>query len=232
MKMSDTKEEEKKQNVDVTPDGSGEQTAADDSQMQDSETKADEMPKSELDEAKDKIAALQLQVETLTKQNDELKDQFLRKTADFDNYRKRMLKEKQDDLVYANTNLLKDLLDSLDNFDRTVEAAAVATDPKAIADGVKVINSSLVNMLETKYNLAAYGQAGDAFDPDIHEAIGKSEDPVAEPVLKAVYLKGYKLKDRVIRHAKVMVSMPDGTVKPDEEKAETEESKASEAESK
>ena len=49
---------------------------------------------------------------------------------------------------------------------------------------------------------------------ELHEAIGKSDDPVPEPVIKAVYLKGYKLKDRVIRHAKVMVSMPDGTVKP------------------
>ena len=70
----------------------------------------------------------------------------------------------------------------------------------------------MVSMLENKYNLAAYGEVGDAFNPDLHEAIGSSQDPVAEPVLKAVYLKGYKLKDRVIRHAKVMVSMPDGTV--------------------
>ena len=64
------------------------------------------------------------------------------------------------------------------------------------------------------------------FDPDIHEAIGSSQDPVASPVLKVVYLKGYKLKNRVIRHAKVMVSMPDGTVNPpSEEKKETEEQK-------
>ena len=83
-----------------------------------------------------------------------------------------------------------------------------------------MINRSLVSMLENKYNLASYGEVGDAFDPDIHEAIGKSDDPVTEPVLKAVYLKGYKLKDRVIRHAKVMVSMPDGSVKADEKSAD------------
>ena len=51
------------------------------------------------------------------------------------------------------------------------------------------------------------------FDPEIHEAIGSAEGAVAEPVLSQVYLKGYKLKDRVIRHAKVMVTMPDGSVK-------------------
>jgi len=161
----------------------------------------------------DKLAELEKKIADLEKERDGFKDQFLRKTADFDNYRKRMIKEKQEAFDYANTSLLQDLLESLDNFDRTVEAAATATDPKSIADGVKMINKSLVGMLENKYNLVSYGEVGDAFNPDIHEAIGSSNDPVAEPVLKAVYLKGYKLKDRVIRHAKVMVSMPDGSVK-------------------
>lgn len=168
--------------------------------------------KSDLDKANDKIAELEKEVE-------ELKDKYLRSVADFQNLRKRAAQEKQEAYDYANTSLLKDLLDSLDNFDRTVEAAATASDPKSIADGVTMINKSLVSMLENKYDLASYGAVGDAFDPDVHEAIGKSDDPVAEPVLKAVYLKGYKLKNRVIRHAKVMVSMPDGTVKA-EEKAE------------
>lgn len=177
--------------------------------------------------AEEKIAELEKQIDELKKANADLKDQVLRRAADFDNYRKRAIQEKQEAFDFANTNLLKDLLESLDNFDRTVEAAATATDPKSIADGVKMINKSLISMLENKYNLVAYGVAGDAFDPDIHEAIGSSQDPVASPVLKIVYLKGYKLKDRVIRHAKVMVSMPDGTVsqQPSEEKKETEEQK-------
>ena len=155
---------------------------------------------------------LEERIAALEAENAELKDKYLRSVADFQNLRKRAQQEKQDAYDYANTSLLKDLLDSLDNFDRTVEAAANATDAKSIADGVTMINKGMVSMLENKYNLVAYGAVGDAFDPDIHEAIGKSDDPVAEPVLKAVYLKGYKLKDRVIRHAKVMVSMPDGTV--------------------
>ncbi|MCR5080170.1 MAG: nucleotide exchange factor GrpE [Treponema sp.] len=158
-------------------------------------------PKSELELAQEKIAQLEAE-------NADLKNQVLRRAADFDNYRKRSIQEKQDAFDYANTNLLKDLLDSLDNFDRTIEAAATATDPKAIADGVAMINKNLISMLENKYNLVSFGAEGDAFDPDIHEAIGSSQDDVAEPVLKVVYLKGYKLKDRVIRHAKVMVSMP------------------------
>ena len=213
-------EEEQNQNVEqeeketVTTD-SAENTTAEETQEEAVNSEAEQTAE---EEPKDELTALKAQVEELTKQNEELKDQVLRRAADFENYRKRMLKEKQDAFDYANTNLLKDLLDSLDNFDRTVDAAATATDPKTIADGVKMINSGLVSMLENKYNLVSYGNVGDAFDPDIHEAIGSSNDPVAEPVLKAVYLKGYKLKDMVIRHAKVMVSMPDGTVKPEEKK--------------
>lgn len=145
----------------------------------------------------------------LEKENADLKDQLLRRAADFDNYRKRMIKEKQDAFDYANANLLGDLLESLDNFDRTVEASKNASDAKSIADGVKMINKNLVKMLEDKYNLVSYGKPGDAFNPDEYEALRSEDGKVKEPEVKEVYLKGYKLKDKIIRHAKVMVTMPD-----------------------
>ena len=156
----------------------------------------------------DSADELKKQIEALEKERDDYKDKWMRSVADFQNLRKRSIQEKQEAFDYGNASLLKDLLESLDNFDRTVEAAATATDAKSIADGVTMINKSLVSMLENKYNLVAYGAVGDAFDPDIHEAIGRSEEQVEEPTVKAVYLKGYKLKDRVIRHAKVMVALP------------------------
>ena len=156
----------------------------------------------------DEVSDIKSKVEQLEKENDEMKDQVLRREEDIEKYRKRMIQEKQEAFDFANTNLLKDLLDSLDNFDRTVEAAATATDPKSIADGVSMISKSMVSMLENKYNLVSYGAVGDAFDPNIHEAIGMQEGDVPEEQLAAVYLKGYKLKDRIIRHAKVMVVKP------------------------
>lgn len=151
--------------------------------------------------AEEKIAELEKQIA-------DLNDKYIRTVAENDNWRKRMIQQKDEAVAYANASLLGDLLESLDNFDRTVEAAEIATDAKSIADGVKMINKSLVSMLETKYNLVGYGAKGDAFDPDIHEAIGKAEGDVKVPELQEVYLKGYKLKERVIRHAKVMVLMP------------------------
>lgn len=164
-------------------------------QSEEVEEKKEETPE-------EKIAALE-------KENAELKDQLLRRAADFDNYRKRIIKEKQETYDYANAALLSDLLDSLDNFDRTIDAAKDAKDAKSIADGIKMINNSLVKMLEDKYGLVGYGKEDDEFNPDEHEAIGRMEDEKAKKeTLAQVYLKGYKLKDKVIRHAKVMVKVP------------------------
>lgn len=192
---SDGKEQEKNAENASTEEGSAQESDSAQSEG-DSSAEKEKEPTPE-----EKIAALE-------KENADLKDQLLRRAADFDNYRKRTIKEKQDAYDYANTALLQDLLDSLDNLDRTVEAAEKADDPKAIADGVKIVSSSLISMLESKYNLTAFGQAGEDFNPDMHEAIGSCQDEVEKPVLKEVYLKGYKLKDRVIRNAKVMVTMP------------------------
>lgn len=148
-------------------------------------------------------------IASLENENADLRDQLLRRAADFDNYRKRMFREKQEAYDYANTALLGDLLDSLDNFDRALSASSQASDIKTLVDGIEMTKKQLVSMLETKYSLSSYGEAGDSFDPDQHEAIASVPAKVAEPVLAEVYLKGYKLKDRVIRHAKVMVNMPE-----------------------
>lgn len=169
---------------------------------------SDAAPETEKSEEK-KEQTPEERIAALEKENADLKDQLLRRAADFDNYRKRMMKEKQDTYDYANAGLLGDLLDSLDNFDRTIDAAKDAKDAKSIADGIKMINKALVKMLEDKYGLVGYGKEGDEFNPDEHEAIGRMEDEKAKKeTLAQVYLKGYKLKDKVIRHAKVMVKVP------------------------
>ena len=145
----------------------------------------------------------------------QLKDQYLRKCADFDNYRKRMIKEKQEAFDYANANLLSDLLSSLDDLDRALAAAAEtkgAEGASALVEGVGLIQKQLRNMLENKYNLVGFGEKGDVYDHDKHEAIASSPAPVKEPICAEVYLKGYMLKDRILRPAKVMVHMPDGSV--------------------
>ena len=206
-KNSSAPKDEQNQKVDAQEQEKTEASAKD-AKPEAAAENATDAAKDEEQSPEAKIQELQKKIDDLTAENEDLKDQVLRRAADFDNYRKRMLQEQQDLRDYGISNLLKDLLESLDNFDRTVEAAATATDPKSIADGVTMINKSMVNMLENKYNLVAYGEVGEAFDPSLHEAIGMQEGDVPEEQLAAVYLKGYKLKDRIIRHAKVMVVKP------------------------
>lgn len=160
------------------------------------------------DVAEEKQISPEEKIAALEKEIADLKNQALYKAAENDNWRKRMMQQKDEAVAYANASLLSDLLESLDNFDRTIDAAKDAKDPKTIADGVKMINVSLVKMLEDRYGLASFGKEGDGFNPEEHEAIGRVEEDVEEETLKQVYLKGYKLNGKVIRHAKVMVSVP------------------------
>ncbi len=195
-------EEKTEQAENQTEEKATSQEESADSQTSDAAPEAEKSEEKKEQTPEERIAALE-------KENADLKDQLLRRAADFDNYRKRMMKEKQETYDYANAGLLGDLLDSLDNFDRTIDAAKDAKDAKSIADGIKMINKALVKMLEDKYGLTGYGKEGDEFNPDEHEAIGRMEDEKAKKeTLAQVYLKGYKLKDKVIRHAKVMVKVP------------------------
>jgi molecular chaperone GrpE len=160
----------------------------------------------------DALKMAQEKIAELEKKNAELQDQYLRKAADFDNYRKRMIKEKQDAIDYANASLLGDLVQILDDFDRAMDSGGThepGTPASALAEGIAMIRGSFGSMLETKYGLAYYPAKGEAFDPSLHEAIAQApSSEVTEPTVGEEFMKGYKLKDRVIRHAKVMVKMP------------------------
>ena len=188
------KDENKRASEDVKEAEKTESTAE---KAETAEEKQEEKPKT----PEERIAELEAQIE-------EMKKEALYKMAENDNWRKRMMQQKEEAVSYANANLLGDILDSLDNLDRTVEAAKNNEAAKAIVEGVQMVSKSLMSMLENKYNLSGFGEAGDEFDPDLHEAIGMQEGDVEKEQLAAVYLKGYKLKDKVIRHAKVMVLKP------------------------
>ena len=149
-------------------------------------------------------------------------DQYLRKAADFENYRKRMIREKQEAIDYANSNLLLDLVQVLDDFDRAITAGKTQggeASNNAFVEGVVMIKNQMVSMLSSKYGLSYYPAKGEAFDPNLHEAVSMIQSPdVKEAVVGEELQKGYKLKERVIRHSKVMVLMP--AEKQDEKKAE------------
>jgi molecular chaperone GrpE len=151
----------------------------------------------------EKIAALEAQVE-------EFQGQYLRKAADFENFRKRMNREKQEAIDFANQSLLLDLVQIIDDFERAIKAAEGSREFSAFLEGITMIEKRLSSQLENKWGLTRFDSEGEPFDPNRHEAImmEKSAD-VSEPVVKEDFIKGYTLKNRVIRSAKVKVLMPE-----------------------
>jgi molecular chaperone GrpE len=171
----------------------------------------------------DKIAELKAQLA-------ELNDQYLRKAADFENFRKRMNREKQDAIEYANQSLLLDLVQTLDDLDRalksgeplageapgaamgqaTQDQAAREQAAKSFYEGVVMIGKRLSSQMENKWGLKSFNSAGEPFDPNRHEAMLMDKSPeITEPTVIEEYYKGYMLKERVIRHAQVKVLMPE-----------------------
>jgi len=138
-----------------------------------------------------------------------LKDQYLRKLADYENFRKRMFREKDDAVQFANSSLIVDLIGVIDDFDRAAASAdAHGHDYAALHDGVRMIHTRLIGLLEGKYGLKRFDSAGQVFDPNLHEAIASEPGEGEEPTVAEEFLAGYRLHDRVVRCAKVKVAMP------------------------
>ncbi len=138
----------------------------------------------------------------------ELKDRLLRSQADWDNSRKRILREKEEAVRYASEALLEKLLPVLDNFEMGMEAAKTATDAKAISQGFEMVLAQLQQVMK-EAGVEAVDAVGHPFDPHRHEALGhhESDDHPEGHVLRQMR-KGYKLKDRLLRPASVFVAKP------------------------
>ena len=139
----------------------------------------------------------------------ELNDQYLRKAADFENFRKRMNREKLEITDFANQNLLLDLLPVIDDFERAIKSAETSRDFSSFYEGVTMIEKRLKSDLENKWGLKCFDSEGAPFDPNRHEALQVEKAPgISEPLVKDDFVKGYFLKDKVLRFAKVKVLMP------------------------
>jgi molecular chaperone GrpE len=134
----------------------------------------------------------------------EVDDRLLRLAADFENYKKRAARERLEYLALANERLVKDLLPILDDLERALEAAAEHEEAK-LEEGVRLVHRSLAHLLERE-GLKQIDTEG-AFDPHVHEALlsQPSEEHASGDVLDVIQ-KGYKLGERVIRPARVIVT--------------------------
>ena len=149
------------------------------------------------------VAALLGERDALLAERDAQKDQFLRARADFDNYRKRMLRETEQVRRMAAERLVHDLLPVLDNLERAVEHAQ--TEPAGLTEGVVMVLKQFREVL-VRHGVEAIPAAGLPFDPTCHEALACIETAECPPDHVAQeMLKGYRLGGTVLRPAKVMV---------------------------
>ena len=135
-----------------------------------------------------------------------LKDQLLRKMAEFDNYRKRTEREFSDLVLNANTSLVKELLPIVDDLSRSINSAETVRDIDDFNTGIRMIHDNFIKLLETR-GVRSFDAIGENFDTEKHEAIMQIEkaDQPSNAVVEE-YEKGYTMNDRVIRHAKVIVN--------------------------
>lgn len=134
----------------------------------------------------------------------EMKDRYLRTLADFENFRKRTEREKNDFFKYALTGTIRELLPVLDNFDRALEHAAEGDD---FHKGVALIYKQLFDVLQ-KQGVRVIEESGVHFDPNIHEAVVSEQNPdLPSHTVIQVLQKGYFLHDRLIRPAMVKVAV-------------------------
>jgi molecular chaperone GrpE len=151
------------------------------------------------DDSQDELAQLRGEL-------NKYKDIALRSVADLDNYRKRMAREKDDAIRYANASFLERLIPILDNFELGVQAAKAGGGQSAVQDGMIMVFKQLQEFLAS-CGVETIDATGQHFDPNLHEAIAQEENAeIAEGFVIRQLRKGYRLKDRLIRPANVVVS--------------------------
>lgn len=146
------------------------------------------------------------ELEKLKAELDDQKDKFVRKVAEFDNFRRRSAKERVELIQTAGREVITDLLDVLDDCDRAQKEIEKSEDNKEIKDGVLLVFNKLRNTLSAK-GLKPMQTIHEEFNPDLHEAITEIPAPTEELKGKILdeIVKGYYLNDKIIRHAKVVI---------------------------
>ena len=161
---------------------------------------------SEVVSAQDVVTLTVEEYETLKAEAAEQKDRYLRVVADFDNFRKRVAREKEDLVCFANERLIGDLLPILDNLERALSVDLDQAGMDSVLSGVRMVSDQLQSLLHS-CGLEPLEAVGSAFDPNHHEAVGvlPSADHEEGTVVGEMQ-KGYSLKGKVLRHSVVHVA--------------------------
>lgn len=162
----------------------------------------------EANQETEKELSVEEQLEAAKKEIEELNDKLLRKIAEFDNYRKRTLKEKTELILNGGEKTIVAILPVIDDMERALKNMQNADNVAAVLEGVELIYKKFMDIL-SKQGVSVIETKDADFDVDVHEAIAQLPAPVEELKGKVMdcTLTGYKLNDKVIRHAQVVVGL-------------------------
>ncbi|MFW6139360.1 MAG: nucleotide exchange factor GrpE [Spirochaetota bacterium] len=137
----------------------------------------------------------------------EYEELLKRKQAEFENYRKRAQREIEENRKYATVEIVLDILNIIDDFERAVDSAKSSRDFSSLLEGIEMIQDQLHSVLKNKHNVEKIEAVGKEFDPTMHDAIMMEESPdYTEDTVVEDFQKGYKMHDRIIRPSKVKVA--------------------------
>ena len=155
----------------------------------------------------DSVAQLKEAAVARAREAAEAQDRALRTLADFDNYRKRVAREREDWSRQAQAELLREILPTLDNFDRALAAEPGTAGDAGFRAGIELIHRDFLKALE-RVGVRPFATLGERFDPQRHEAVARVERAdVDEQTVVSEVLRGYLLRDRVLRPAQVVVAV-------------------------
>ena len=163
------------------------------------------------------LQTLKTEYEASQSESEKLQEQYLRLQAEFENFRRRGLREKQETHLYGHQNLVKELLPTVDNLDRAIGHSEqnASGDLQQLLQGVELVRRELLGVLE-RFGVIRIEAEGAPFDPALHEAMAQVPGAEVEPnTVVSVMERGYQLRDRMLRPARVVVSKA-----PDEPQAE------------
>ena len=195
-----------KKEIPTTPDSSIERDEEKTSELL-TEAKHQKNKKKKEDKEKE-VEELKKRLEEKEKEAKENYERLLRTAADFENYKKRAAREKEDWTKFANEDLIRAILPFIDNLERAVNHAQKVVDTGVLIEGVRLTLQQLLQALN-KFGLSSFESVGKPFDPAIHEAMLVVETDKHEPnQVVEEFQKGYLLNDRLLRPATVSVSKP------------------------
>lgn len=164
-------------------------------------------------------------IDLVRQQLTDMNDRYIRLMAEFDNYKKRISREYERQVESANEKLMTEMIEVRENFERALRSGESGADFNALFEGMKLIFGKFDNVLKNN-GLESFAAVGEPFDPQIHDALMKTpKEDIPEDYIAEIYERGYKIKSKVIKHAKVIVSSGAPALQDNKNESENKDSK-------